>query len=155
MAQGLVAPTQAGQLEPDLQGSDRTASASTIPTGLSLNVTYNGSASTPVKVGSYTVMALVTSPNYTGGATNTLVVGKATATVTVGSLSQTYDGTAKSVSATTVPASLTVDCTYGGGGQLHRDGDGQQRQLYWSRPESELSAGPSLGVGTARQYLSI
>jgi len=43
-----------------------------------------------------------------------VTVGKATATVTLGSLSQTYDGTAKSATATTGPAGLTVDFTYDG-----------------------------------------
>jgi hypothetical protein len=36
------------------------------------------------------------------------------ATVTLGNLNQTYDGTAKSVTATTTPANLTVNITYGG-----------------------------------------
>ena len=42
------------------------------------------------------------------------MVDKGTATVTLGSLSQTYDGTAKSATATTGPAGLTVDFTYDG-----------------------------------------
>ncbi len=44
----------------------------------------------------------------------TLVVAKATASVYLGSLSQTYDGTAKAASATTMPAGLTVTFTYDG-----------------------------------------
>ncbi len=39
---------------------------------------------------------------------------KAPATVTLGDLTQTYDGTARPVSATTAPAGLTVVLTYGG-----------------------------------------
>ena len=46
--------------------------------------------------------------------TNTFTVAKATAGVTLGSLSQTFDGTPKSATATTVPAGLTVDFTYDG-----------------------------------------
>jgi len=38
----------------------------------------------------------------------------ATGTVTLGNLSQTYDGTAKSASATTTPTNLTVNLTYNG-----------------------------------------
>ena len=48
------------------------------------------------------------------GATNTFHVTKAAATVTLGDLAQTYDGTPKSASATTDPAGLTVEITYDG-----------------------------------------
>ena len=46
--------------------------------------------------------------------TNAVAVSKATAGVTLGGLSQTYDGTPKSATATTVPAGLTVEFTYDG-----------------------------------------
>ena len=42
------------------------------------------------------------------------MVGRPFATVTLSNLNQTYDGTAKSVTATTVPAGLTVALTYDG-----------------------------------------
>jgi sugar lactone lactonase YvrE len=44
----------------------------------------------------------------------TIIVNKAPATVTLGSLSATYDGTPKSATATTVPANLAVTFTYNG-----------------------------------------
>ena len=44
----------------------------------------------------------------------TLTVNKASATVTLGSLSQTYDGSAKAATATTTPSGLTVNFTYNG-----------------------------------------
>jgi len=43
-----------------------------------------------------------------------LVVNKATATVTLGNLTQTYNGSPRSATATTVPAGLTVNITYNG-----------------------------------------
>jgi len=46
--------------------------------------------------------------------TNTFSVTKAAASVTLSSLAQTYDGTAKSATATTDPAGLTVGLTYNG-----------------------------------------
>ncbi len=46
--------------------------------------------------------------------TNTFAVSKAAAGVTLGSLSQTYDGTPKSATAVTVPAGLNVEFTYDG-----------------------------------------
>ena len=45
-------------------------------------------------------------------------VAKATATVTLGSLAHTYDGTAKAATATTDPAGLTVGFTYDGAATL-------------------------------------
>jgi subtilisin family serine protease len=53
--------------------------------------------------------------NYTSVATSTVVtVNKATATVTLGNLSQNYDGTPRAVSTTTTPPGLAVDVTYDG-----------------------------------------
>ena len=46
--------------------------------------------------------------------TNTLTVTNAVAAVALNHLNQTYDGTAKSASATTTPAGLTVNFTYNG-----------------------------------------
>ncbi|NCA81114.1 MAG: hypothetical protein EOM72_00010 [Opitutae bacterium] len=46
--------------------------------------------------------------------TNTFTVTKAIATVTLNSLAQAYDGTARIVTATTDPEGLTVDITYDG-----------------------------------------
>jgi formylglycine-generating enzyme required for sulfatase activity len=55
--------------------------------------------------------------NYEAASTvsRTFTVTKATATVTLGNLSQTYDGTPKSATATTDPAGKTVILTYEGG----------------------------------------
>jgi hypothetical protein len=52
--------------------------------------------------------------NYQGSASGTLTISKANATVTLVNLNQTYDGTAKSASATTIPANLNVTFTYNG-----------------------------------------
>ena len=48
--------------------------------------------------------------------TNTFEVTKALATVALNGLAQAYDGTARVVTATTVPEGLTVDITYDGSG---------------------------------------
>lgn len=96
-------------------GAPRTVSASTAPAGLTVALTYDGNAAAPVNAGSYAVNGTVVDQNYTGTATGTLVVGKASATVTLGGLSPTYDGTPKAATATTTPAGLTVNFTYDGG----------------------------------------
>jgi hypothetical protein len=95
-------------------GTAKSASATTTPTNLTVNLTYNGSANAPTNAGSYTVIGTINDVNYQGSATNTLVISKGTGTVTLGSLSQTYNGTAKSASVTTTPSGLTVNLTYSG-----------------------------------------
>jgi hypothetical protein len=65
-------------------GTPRTVAATTVPAGLAVSLTYNGSASAPVNAGSYAVVASVTDPDYQGGVTNLLVVGVAPITLRPG-----------------------------------------------------------------------
>jgi N-acetylneuraminic acid mutarotase len=95
-------------------GTPRSVTATTDPEGLTVEFTYDGDATAPTAAGSYAVTGIVNDVNYEGSAAGTLVIGKATAAVTLGSLSQTYDGTPQSATATTDPAGLTVDLTYDG-----------------------------------------
>ncbi|MDD5141755.1 MAG: MBG domain-containing protein [Verrucomicrobiales bacterium] len=71
-----------------------------------------------LNAGSYAITATFSgTANYTSSTTasaSTQTVSQASATVTLGSLSQTYDGTAKSATATTTPGGLTVTFTYAG-----------------------------------------
>ena len=60
------------------------------------------------------MVATIDDANYASFASNTLVIAKASATVTLDDLAQTYDGTAKSATATTTPTGLTVVITYDG-----------------------------------------
>ena len=98
-------------------GSARAVTVTTSPAGLSVNVTYNGSAKAPANAGSYTVVATPANANYTGGATNTLVIAKAGGTVTLSGLNQKWTGSAIVVHSRTVPAGLTVRITYNGSTQ--------------------------------------
>jgi hypothetical protein len=95
-------------------GTARMATATTTPTGLTVNLTYNGSTSPPTTAGTYTVAGTITDTNYQATTTNTLIVSKGSATVTLASLTQAYDGTPKPVSVATAPAGLAVDVTYSG-----------------------------------------
>ncbi|MEI6674535.1 MAG: MBG domain-containing protein [Verrucomicrobiota bacterium] len=63
-------------------GSALNATASTTPAGLTVNLTYNSSANAPTNPGSFTVVATIADVNYTGSATNTLVISKAMPSVT-------------------------------------------------------------------------
>ena len=103
-----------GNLNPVYDGTGKSVSVTTTPPGLTVNLTYGGSANAPTNAGGYTVIGTVVDNNYAGSTTNTLVISKAAATVTLGNLNQTYDGTAKSVSVTTAPPGLTVNLTYNG-----------------------------------------
>ena len=105
-----------GSLSQTYTGSARVATATTTPSGLTVNVTYDGSGTAPTNAGSYAVVGTISDTNYQGSASGTLSVAKATATVTLGSLSQTYNGSARVATATTTPSGLTVEFTYDGSG---------------------------------------
>jgi DNA/RNA endonuclease G (NUC1) len=103
-----------GTLSFTYDGSAHAASATTAPEGLVVTFTYNGSATAPVNAGSYAVVATIDDANYSGSASDTLVIAPASASVSLGNLSQTYNGAARSVSVTTAPAALDVVVTYNG-----------------------------------------
>jgi sugar lactone lactonase YvrE len=103
-----------GNLNQTYTGSPLSATATTVPANMTVNFTYNGSATAPTAAGAYTVVGTVSDTNYEGTATGTMTIAKATATVTLGSLSQTYTGSPLSATATTTPANLTVTFTYNG-----------------------------------------
>ena len=94
-------------------GSAINVTASTKPPGLTVNLTYNGSPNTPTNVGRYTVVGVISDPNYYGSITGTLVIDP-NATVTLSNLFQRYSGSAISVTAGTTPPGLTVNLTYNG-----------------------------------------
>ncbi|MCA1800183.1 MAG: MBG domain-containing protein, partial [Actinobacteria bacterium] len=95
-------------------GTPRVVDVTTIPAGLNVVVTYEGSSTAPVDAGSYAVVASVSDPSYMGSSSNTLVVDPAAATVVLNDLVQTYDGAPKAVSVTTTPLGLSFDVTYDG-----------------------------------------
>lgn len=104
----------AGSLSATYTGSPQQPTATTNPADRPVTFTFDGGATAPTSPGSYTVVATINDPDYAGSATDTFTIGKATATITLGGLIQTYDGTARVVTATTSPGSLAVDITYSG-----------------------------------------
>jgi hypothetical protein len=105
-------------------GSPKFVIATTTPGGLSVTITYTGTSGTtygptttpPTNAGTYSVVGAVNDPVYEGATTGTLVIAKATATVTLGNLTQVYTGTPRPVTATTSPAGLTVTFLHTGTG---------------------------------------
>ncbi len=95
-------------------GTAKAVTATTSPAGLAVSTTYNGASDPPTNAGVYTVVAVIFDAIYRGGATNTLVINKATGTVLLSGLDQTYDGTPKSAIANTLPEGLRCIFTYDG-----------------------------------------
>ena len=109
-----VASVALGSLTQTYTGSAQVATATTIPSGLAVTFTYNGSATAPTGAGSYTVVGTINDPNYQGNATGTLVINPASGSVVLGGLTQTYTGSAQVATATTTPGGLAVTFTYNG-----------------------------------------
>ena len=103
-------------------GTGRAVTATTTPVSLTVVVTYTGTGSTtygpsaaaPLNAGTYAVQAVVAEANYTGSTAGTLTILPATATISLGALSQTYDGTSRPVTVTTSPLGLSTVVTYTG-----------------------------------------
>ncbi|MEI7903398.1 MAG: MBG domain-containing protein, partial [bacterium] len=83
-----VASVVLGGLTHTYNCASKAASASTTPSGLTVNLTYNGSTNCPVNAGSYTVVGTINDLNYTGSATGTLTVVKASQTIAFNALPQ-------------------------------------------------------------------
>ena len=57
-------------------GQPHSVTVATIPAGLNVSITYNGSAAPPTAGGSYAVVAAIQSPDYSGMATGTLTIAR-------------------------------------------------------------------------------
>ncbi|NDB95976.1 MAG: hypothetical protein EBZ78_07430, partial [Verrucomicrobia bacterium] len=67
-------------------GNPMAAGAVTVPAGLTVDFTYDGSATPPTAAGSYAVVATIDDSNYSGTASGTLVISKASQTITLSPL---------------------------------------------------------------------
>lgn len=78
----VPAPITFAGLSRVYDGTARAVSASTVPAGLPVTLTYNGSPTPPTGAGSYTVAATILDPAYEGSAQATLVIEKASQSIT-------------------------------------------------------------------------
>jgi hypothetical protein len=85
-------------------GGTLAPSATTNPPGLALTWT-NAPQSQP---GSYTVIATVSDPNYSGSASGTFTINKTAASLVLSNMTQTYTGGALTPTATTNPPGLAI-----------------------------------------------
>jgi hypothetical protein len=67
-----------GGLSRTYTGNPIAVSATTSPSSLRVNVTYNGKSTPPIGAGTYAVKAVVADPAYSGTASGTLVISKST-----------------------------------------------------------------------------
>ena len=65
-----------GSLTPTYDGTPKSVTFTTNPTGRAADLTYNGSSTAPTNAGSYTVVASVNDPNFEGTASDTLVIAE-------------------------------------------------------------------------------
>lgn len=107
-----------GSLSTTYDGAAKAATAVTSPSGLTVALAYDGSASPPINAGSYAVTASILDSNYVGTTSGTLTIAKANAAVTLAGLQTLYDGTPKSVTVTTNPSGLATRLTYNGSATL-------------------------------------
>ena len=74
-------------------GMPREVTVTTFPPGLSYSITYSGETTAPTDAGNYEVVATITDSNYTGSASGTLNIAKASSSTLVsGGGTFTYDG---------------------------------------------------------------
>ncbi len=106
-----------GGLSQTYTGSALAATASTTPSGLTVNVTYTGTGGTiysqsaipPTLAGSYTVVGTISSADYTGSSSGMLTIGQAASAVSsvVSSLTPVTPGSSVNLTATVTSAAGT------------------------------------------------
>jgi len=73
----LQATVTLSNLTTTYDGTPQTVTATTTPSGLEVDMTYNGSSTPPTEAGSYVVVGAVADPTYQGIVTGTLVIAQA------------------------------------------------------------------------------
>ncbi len=103
---GIAATVTLGSLSAVYTGVAHSATATTVPQGLNVTFTYNGSAIAPINVGSYTVVGTISDADYQGSASGTLVIAKGIPVITWPAPAAITYGTA--LSATQLNATASV-----------------------------------------------
>jgi hypothetical protein len=86
----------------------------TTPHKLKCVTTYNSTSTLPVNVGKYVVSTVIDDPDYEGSKVDTLIIEKASASLSFGNLSHVYDGTVKAATLTVHPNNLQISLKYEG-----------------------------------------
>ena len=114
VATGMVS-IDAVSLNQAYTGNPLPVTVTTIPNGLVIDITYDGSSTAPTDPGSYTVVATIDDPDYTGAAdTETLTISKAPVTGSFGTLTLSYDGSSQGTVFNADQTVSEIDYTYDG-----------------------------------------
>jgi hypothetical protein len=112
----VISPSQAvitlSGLSQGYDGTQKAASITTIPSNLSYSITYNGSANAPTNAASYSVIATITDPNYSGSANGTLLINKSTPVINWVTPEPITYGTALSVAQLNASANVAGSFSY-------------------------------------------
>ena len=103
-----------GGLNQTFDGTPKGVTATTSPTGLSVDLVYNGSPAPPAEAGIYLIEATIVDPVYQGSAMGIMTIGKAAASLVLDDLDHIYDGAGKQAAVTTNPPGLAVNMQYNG-----------------------------------------
>lgn len=95
-------------------GSGQPVTATTTPSGLAVNITYNGLATVPKNTGTYSVVATINDPDYSGKSTGSLVISKAPAAISLNNLTTVYTGSPQGATVSITPSDLNYTVTYNG-----------------------------------------
>ncbi len=104
----MTATLTLGSLAPTYDGTPKPATVTTSPASLSYSITYNGSATVPTNAGTYAVVATITDPKYIGSASGSLVIAKASQTITFNALNPVLDNATPFNLTGTASSGLTV-----------------------------------------------
>ncbi|MCP5525388.1 MAG: hypothetical protein H7A47_01105 [Verrucomicrobiales bacterium] len=103
-----IATLTLAELNRTYDGAPKSALATTHPPGLTVSLTYDGSPNPPVNAGRYAVLAEVTDANYSGSTTDTLLIARATQTITLDPLPNRTFGDAPFTVGATASSELPV-----------------------------------------------
>ena len=92
--------------------TQKSASVSTSPSNLTVSTTYNGNSNSPTNAGIYTVFSEISDGFYCGNKTDSFIINKSQASITVTNTSNTYTGNRFDVTVTTTPSNLNYNVVY-------------------------------------------
>ena len=95
-------------------GAAKTVTATTVPSGLGVGITYDSGYVVPSNAGSYTVVGEVQDHRYHGGATGTLVIARGIDTITFSQTNQVFDWGAPRFVVSNSAHAQPVQLTYNG-----------------------------------------
>ena len=95
-------------------GAAKTVTATTVPSGLGVDITYDSSYIVPSNAGSYNVVGAVQDHRYYGGSTGTLVIARGIDTITFSATNQVYDWGAPRFVVSNSAHEQPVQMTYNG-----------------------------------------